>query len=60
MQKHPEYKKRLLAEILPPVEKVKSEIVEKLEYDTVMEFEYLQRCFHEVLRIEPPTSVSSN
>jgi hypothetical protein len=30
-----------LKEILPAVEKVKDNIVEGLEYDSVMEFEYL-------------------
>lgn len=41
LTKHPEYKEKLLKEILPPVEKVCDNIVEKLDYDTVMEFEYL-------------------
>jgi hypothetical protein len=41
LTKHPEYKSKLLQEILPPVESVKDNIVDGLEYDTVMEFEYL-------------------
>lgn len=41
LNKYPEYKEKLLKEILPPVEKVKENIVEGLEYDEVMEFEYL-------------------
>ena len=44
----------LLTEILPPVEKANENIVEQLDYETVMEYELLQRCFYEVLRIEPP------
>ncbi len=56
--KHPEIKAILMDEILPPVEKVKENILEGLNYDTVMEFEYLQNCYNESLRIEPPASVS--
>ena len=41
MAKHPEYKAKLLKEILPPVQKVADNIIEGLEYDTVMDFEYL-------------------
>lgn len=59
MNKHPEYKQKLLAEILPPVEAVKDNIVEGLTYDTVMEYEYLIQCFSESLRIEPPAAVST-
>ena len=55
---HPEIKTKLLEEILPPVEKVKNNIVDGLEYDTVMDFEYLHQCFNESLRIEPPALVS--
>jgi cytochrome P450 len=32
--------------------------LEGLEYDTVMDFEYLHQCFYEVLRIEPPAALS--
>lgn len=41
LTKHQDIKAKLLKEILPPVEKAKNNIVEDLEYDTVMEFEYL-------------------
>lgn len=41
LTKHPEFKKKLLAEILPPVEKVQHDILNLFDYDTVMEFEYL-------------------
>ena len=41
LTKHPEIKAILMDEILPPVEKVKENILEGLNYDTVMEFEYL-------------------
>lgn len=58
LTKHPEYKAKLLKEILPPVELVKDNIIEGLEYDTVMDFEYLHQCYYESLRIEPPASVS--
>lgn len=48
----------MLAEILPPVEKTEKNIVDGLEYETVMEFEYLQMCYSEILRIEPPAASS--
>ncbi len=58
--KHPEIKSKLLKEILPAVEEVKDNILNGLTFDRVMDFEYLQQCFYESLRIEPPVSVSSN
>jgi len=33
-------------------------IVKGLDYDSVMEFEYLAQCFNESMRIEPPVAVS--
>ena len=48
----------LRTEILPSVENAHEDIVEKLHYETVMEYELLQRCFYEVLRIEPPVPSS--
>lgn len=41
LTKHSEIKKKLLSEILPPLEKVADNIVEDFTYDTVMEYEYL-------------------
>ena len=41
MAKNPEMRKKLLAEILPCVEAAKDDIATKLEYDTVMDFDYL-------------------
>lgn len=38
LTKHQNYKKRLLDEILPSVEKVHDNIVEGLDYETVIEF----------------------
>jgi cytochrome P450 len=55
---NPDIEKRLLLEILPHVEKAKENIIENLQYETVMEFDYLQRCFYEALRIEPPVPSS--
>jgi cytochrome P450 len=52
-------KAKLLAEILPAVERAKSNLVEGLEYETVMEFDFLQRCFYETLRIEPPVPLTA-
>jgi cytochrome P450 len=58
LTKHQDIKRKLLAEILPPLEKVKDNIVEDFTYDTVMKYEYLQQCYSEVLRIEPPAANS--
>jgi hypothetical protein len=38
---NPEIKEKLLSEILPIVEAAKDDIVENLDYETVMELEYL-------------------
>jgi len=59
MNKHPEYKQRLMKEISPPVAAVKDNIVEQLTYDKVMEFDYLMMCYSESLRIEPPIASST-
>jgi cytochrome P450 len=58
MHRQPDIKAKLLEEVLPPVEAAKDNIVEGLEYDRVMEFEYLHQCFYETLRICPPGGVS--
>ena len=59
IHKQPEIKVKLLEEILPPVEAVKDNILEGLEYETVMEFEFLHQCFYETLRICPPSPLSN-
>lgn len=41
LTKNPEIKAKLMKEILPAVEEVQDNIIEKLSYDTVMEFEYM-------------------
>jgi hypothetical protein len=41
MAMNPKIKEKLLTEILPAVEKHKNNILEGLDYETVMEFEYL-------------------
>ncbi len=41
MELNPTIKSDLLAEILPAVQAAKSDIVERLEFDAVMEFELL-------------------
>ena len=58
LTKHSEIKTKLLNEILPPVQLASDNIVENLSYDTVMDFNYLQHCYYESLRIEPPVSGS--
>lgn len=42
LTKNPEVKAKLMKEVLPPVEKVSDRIIEDLDYDTVMEFDYMQ------------------
>jgi cytochrome P450 len=54
--RHPEFKSKLLAEILLPIAAVKDDIVERLEFDTVMGFDYFKACYNESMRIEPPLS----
>jgi cytochrome P450 len=54
IHKYPEIKHKLLEQIRPPVDKVADDIVNGLDYDTVMEFDYLKACWYESLRIEPP------
>jgi len=38
---NPQIKEKLLAEVIPAVEKAKENVVEKLQYETVMEFDLL-------------------
>lgn len=42
MNMYPKYKKKVLQEIMPIVEKANENILNNLDYDTVMEFDYLQ------------------
>jgi len=58
LEQKPEYKKKLLDEILPVVKAASDDIVNKLDYDTVMEFDYLHNCFYESLRIEAPAGMT--
>lgn len=53
----PYIKQKLLDEILPPLADL-TDLVKELTYEQVMDFEYLQYCFNESLRIEPPASIS--
>jgi hypothetical protein len=55
LTKHPEFKQKLLAEILPPLK----ESLDNLTYDRATEFDYLQCCFNESIRIEPPAPATS-
>ena len=54
--KHDDIRAKLMAEIRPPVEAVKDRIVDGLEYDTVMELDYLRQCWSESIRLEPPST----
>jgi cytochrome P450 family 6 len=56
--RHAEYGAKLLEEVYPVLEKASNNIVEDLDYDSVQEFEYLQQCYNESLRIEPPANIT--
>lgn len=61
MCKHKEYRDKLMAEIRPPLDKIASQggcVFNEFDYDSAMELEYLQHCYYESLRIEPPASLS--
>lgn len=58
MTKHPEFKAKLLNEIVPVVESCKKNILEGLTYERLMELDYIKLCFLEVMRIEPPIGIS--
>ena len=50
-------KEKLLEEILPPLNEVRDDILGELQYDTVADFEYLQKVIYETLRIEPALKI---
>lgn len=54
--KHDDIRAKLMTEIRPPVEAVKDRIVDCLDYDTVMDLEYLRQCWSESIRLEPPST----
>ena len=58
--KHPTVKERLLAEIIPPLEKAQRNWLENFTYEIGQEFTYLQCCWQESLRIEPPVPCSAD
>jgi len=60
LSQHPELKTRLIDEIMPVMTDVKDDILEKLTWGKVENFDFLIHCFYESLRIEPPVPVSSN
>jgi len=45
-----------MSEILPVVDSVKDNIKDGLDHELVMDLNYLQRCYQESLRIEPPVT----
>jgi len=52
LSQHPEVKEKLLKEI-------KLENTD-LSYEQIMEFDYLQQCINETLRLEPPAPLSQS
>ena len=59
LEMHPSSKKKLLDEIMPAIEKVKDNIIEAFDYETVMDFDYIGKCMYEVLRIDPPVPMTT-
>lgn len=57
LTKNQDVKLKLLDEIMPVLTKVSTNLMD-LDYDTVMDFNYLMQCYNESLRIEPPAAVS--
>ena len=58
MLTNPEICEKLMSEIRPPLDACKGQIQEKFTYDTAMEFDLLQRCYWEAIRLEPPAPVT--
>lgn len=56
LELYPEIKQKLMSEIRPVCEKHDNNLVEGLDYDTVMELDYLQQCYYESMRIEAPAA----
>jgi len=56
----PELKHKLLAEVMPTLEKraAAGNLKDEFSYEDAQEFEYTHRVFYESLRIEPPASMS--
>lgn len=59
LEMNPDCKKKLLDEIMPAIEKVKDNILEGFEYETVMDFDYIGKVMYEILRIDPPVPVAA-
>ena len=58
LSKAPECKAKLLKETTPVMEAAQDDILNKLEYESVMDLDYLWYCLNESLRMEPPTFFS--
>lgn len=59
LTKQQDIRNKLLAELLPAMDQIKTDLQGKLDYDYVMEFEYLQMCFNESLRLEPAANATT-
>lgn len=59
LEVNPDCKKKLLDEIMPAIEKVKDNIVDGFEYETVMDFDYIGKVMYEILRVDPPVPITA-
>ena len=60
MTLNPAIRNRMLEEVSPALAEAGKDIVEGLAFEQVMNFDYLQRCFNESLRIEPSLPITSS
>ena len=56
LTKHDDIREKMLKEILPVVEKVKDNIKDGLDHDSVQDLDYFNMCYKECLRKEPPAA----
>lgn len=55
LSKAPECKAKLFKEFTPVMEAAQDDILNKLDFESVMDLDYLGYCLSESLRMEPPT-----
>lgn len=58
LTRHTEFKQKLLAELSSVTQPIGDDLVNKLDYETVQDLNYLQCCYYESLRMEAPAAVT--